>query len=67
MSSSEAFETIPMNEVELKKIMKEIEDIINQLAACDHCKQGVDVESKRLLSQLFREKLEQACQLKRAS
>jgi hypothetical protein len=56
-----------MNEVELKKIMKEIEDIINQLAACDHCQQGVDVESKRLLSQLFREKLEQACRLKRAS
>ncbi len=58
---------ITMNEVELKKIMKEIEDIINQLAACDHCHLGVDLESKRLLSELFRQKLEQACRLKRAS
>jgi glycerol-3-phosphate dehydrogenase len=58
---------VDVNQVELKKIMKEIEDIINQLAACDHCKKGVDLESKRLLSQLFREKLEQACRLKRAS
>ena len=56
-----------MNQIELKKVMNEIEAIINQLAECNYCKQGIDQESKKLLSELFKLKIEQACQIKRAS
>lgn len=56
-----------MNQVELKKVMKEIEMIINQLAECNDCKKGIDLQSKRLLSELFKLKLEQACEIKKAS
>ena len=54
------------NQVELKKVMNEIESIINQLAECNYCKQGIDHESKKLLSEVFKLKIEQACQIKRA-
>lgn len=56
-----------MNQIELKKVMNEIESIINQLAECNYCKQGIDQKSKRLLSELFKLKIEQACQIKKAS
>ncbi len=56
-----------MNQIELKKVMNEIESIINQLADCNYCKQGIDYESKKLLSELFKLKIEQACQIKQAS
>ncbi len=56
-----------MNQIELKKVMNEIESIINQLAECNYCKKGIDLESKKLLSELFKLKIEQACQIKRAS
>lgn len=56
-----------MNQIELKKVMNEIELIINQLAECNYCKQGIDIESKRLLSEMFKLKIQQACQIKRAS
>lgn len=56
-----------MNQVELKKVMKEIEAIINQLAECQYCKHGIDYQSKKLLSDLFKLKIEQACQIKKAS
>ena len=56
-----------MNEIELKKVMNEIEAIINQLAQCEFCQKGIDVESKKLLSALFKLKIEQACEIKRAS
>ncbi len=58
---------IQMNQIELKKVMNEIESIINQLAECNYCKQGIDQKSKRLLSELFKLKIEQACQIKKAS
>ncbi len=56
-----------MNQVELKKVMREIDGIINQLADCSFCKKGIDQQSKRLLSELFRLKIEEACQIKKAS
>ncbi len=56
-----------MNQLELKKVMNEIESIINQLAECNYCKHGIDRESKKLLSELFKLKIEQACQIKKAS
>lgn len=56
-----------MNELELKKVMKEIEVIINQLAECNYCKQGIDVRSKKILSELFQLKIRQACSIKKAS
>ncbi len=56
-----------MNQVELSKVMREIESIINQLAECQYCKQGINHESKKLLSDLFKLKIEQACQIKKAS
>lgn len=56
-----------MNQIELKKVMLEIESIINQLADCQYCKQGINNESKKLLKDLFKLKIEQACQIKRAS
>ena len=49
-----------MNELELKQIMKEIEAIINQLAECSYCKKGMDLRSKKLLSELFQLKIQQA-------
>lgn len=56
-----------MNEIELKKIMHEIEAIINQLAECNYCKKGIDLSSKKLLGELFKLKIEQACLIKKAS
>ena len=56
-----------MNQIELKKVMNEIEAIINQLAACNYCKRGIDANSKKLLSDLFKLKIEQACMIKKAS
>ncbi len=41
--------------------------IINQLAQCNYCKKGIDLKSKQLLSELFKLKIEQACQIKKAS
>ncbi len=58
---------VTMNQIELKKVMNEIESIINQLAECNYCKQGIDQQSKKLLSELFKLKIEQACEIKRAS
>jgi len=57
---------ICMNEIELKKVMNEIESIINQLSECNYCKQGIDYESKKLLCELFKLKIEQACRIKKA-
>ncbi len=56
-----------MNEIELKKVMKEIESIINQLAECSYCKKGIDSTSKKILSELFQLKIQQACSIKKAS
>lgn len=56
-----------MNQVELKKVMNEIESIINQLAECKYCKHGIDLHSKKLLGELFKLKIEQACQIKKSS
>ncbi len=56
-----------MNQIELQKIMYEIEAIINQLAECNYCKHGIGRESKKLLSELFKLKIEQACQIKQVS
>ena len=56
-----------MNQLELKKVMREIESIINQLAECNYCKQGIDRESQKLVSELFKLKIEQACLIKKAS
>ncbi|MCB1581674.1 MAG: hypothetical protein R3E90_08950 [Marinicella sp.] len=55
-----------MNDNELKKIMIEIDLIINQLAECSFCKQGMDLKSRKVLSELFELKIRQACQLKQA-
>jgi len=56
-----------MNEIELKKVMKEIELIINKLAECNYCKKGIDVGSKKILSELFQLKIRQACSIKKAN
>lgn len=56
-----------MNDFELKKIMKEIELIIDQLAECNYCKNGMNAESKKVLRELFELKIQQACEIKRAS
>ncbi|MGJ8662447.1 MAG: hypothetical protein ACSHWU_02300 [Marinicella sp.] len=63
----ELIQGVDVNQIELKKVMKEIELIINQLSECNYCKHGIDLESKRLLSEMFKIKIEQACQIKRAS
>jgi len=56
-----------MNELELIKVMREIEVIIDQLAECNYCKQGMDASSKKILSELFQLKIQQACSIKKAS
>ncbi len=56
-----------MNQIELQKVMNEIEAIINQLSECNYCKKGIDYESKKLLSELFKLKIEEACKIKKAS
>lgn len=56
-----------MNDFELKKIMKEIETIIDQLAECNFCKKGMSQKSKKVLQELFALKIQQACNIKRAS
>ena len=58
---------INMNQIELQKVMNEIEAIINQLSECNYCKKGIDYESKKLLSELFKLKIEEACKIKKAS
>jgi hypothetical protein len=58
---------LKMNDFELKKIMKEIELIIDQLAECNYCKNGMNAESKKVLRELFELKIQQACEIKRAS
>ncbi len=55
-----------MNEFEFKKIMKEIELIIDQLAECNFCKNGISADSKKLLRELFELKIQQACQMKKS-
>lgn len=56
-----------MNDFELKKIMKEIEMIIDQLAVCNFCKKGMSHQSKKVLQELFELKIQQACDIKKAS
>ena len=56
-----------MNDYELKKIMKEIEIIIDQLAECNFCKKGISYKSKKVLQELFELKIQQACNIKKAS
>ncbi len=56
-----------MNDFELKKIMNEIELIIDQLAECNFCKKGMNQKSKKVLKELFELKIKQACEIKKAS
>lgn len=46
--------------------MKEIELIIDQLAECNFCKNGISADSKKLLRELFELKIQQACQMKKS-
>lgn len=56
-----------MNEFEFEKIMKEIELIIDQLAECNFCKNGMNSKSKQVLKEMFELKIQQACEIKKAS
>ncbi len=56
-----------MNELELKKVMTEIEAVINQLAECNYCKKGIDISSRKILIELVQLKIQQACSIKKAS